>query len=64
MAKFNTLPDEDLDEIEKLLVINIWTVRSEERWKLTLDRRNFDFKTEKKIFLTVMCFLQEIVIFA
>ena len=31
MAKFNTLPDQDLNEIEKSLDIDICTVKSEEK---------------------------------
>ena len=37
MSIFNTLPNQDLDEIEKYLDINIWTVKSEKKWKLTLE---------------------------
>ena len=62
MSKFNTLPDQDLDEIKKTLDITIWTVKSEEKWKLTLEE-TLTLKVEKVNFW-LMCVLQEIVIFA
>ena len=34
MSKFNILPDKDLEEIEKYLDISIWSVKSEEKWKM------------------------------
>ena len=41
MAKFNTLPDQDLNDIEKSL--NIWTFEGEKWRKVKIDsRRNFD----------------------
>ena len=36
ISKLNTLLGKELNEIEKYLDIDIWTVESEEKWKLTL----------------------------
>ena len=51
MFKLNTLPDQDLDEIEKSLDINIWTVKSENR-----PYKKFWYLKWKSEFLTLMCF--------
>ena len=56
MSKFNTLPDQDLDEIEKYLDINIWTMKSEEKWKLTLEEI-FTLKVKKVNFWLIHLFL-------
>ena len=61
ISKFNTLPDQDLDEIEKSLDISIWTVKSEEKWKLTLEEI-LTLKVKSEFWLKFL--LQEIVIFA
>ena len=37
MSKLNTLLVKELNEIEKHLDLDIWTVKSEEKWKLTLE---------------------------
>ena len=37
MSKLNTLLGKELNEIVKYLDIDIWTVKSEEKWKLTLE---------------------------
>ena len=69
ISKFNIVPDQELVEIKKFLDIDIWTVKSEEKWKLTLEeiltlkvkKVNFDFKC---IFCRNCDFLQNCDIFA
>ena len=43
MARFNTIPDQDLDDIEKALDLDIWILNIEKWRKVKINsRRNFD----------------------
>ena len=43
MARFNTIPEQDLDDIEKALDLDIWTLNIEKWRKVKINsRRNFD----------------------
>ena len=55
MTRFNTLPDQNLNDIEKFLDIWTFEVGSAEKWKLTLEEI-LTLKVKKSDFDSKCCF--------